>query len=268
MDRAAADYCAQYLRLHDPDRYLLSLFARSESLPALWALYSFAHEVAKTRDVVTETRLGLIRLQWWRDAIGAVYEGSIVPDHQILRILAPVIRQHALPRDLFDAIVYAHEFDLEDQVPATFDGLRNYADFTTTPLLRLASRIDTGHEDVEGLRAVATDYGLAKILLNVKRHALQRRCYLPLDMLGRAGIGPYDIYDGSAAAKVPSVVLAILEKRNTVVRVASVLDVHRHLAEMHFQRMKKLKGDIFSAMLDRPHPFKEVRLWWRNKVKI
>jgi phytoene synthase len=265
MDNAAVDYCADYLRRHDPDRYLLSLFARSRSLPALWALYSFAHEIAKTRDVVTETRLGLIRLQWWRDAIGAIYEGGQVPDHQILRVLAPAIRQHSLPRDLFDAVVYAHEFDLEDQVPATFDGLVNYADFTTTPLLRLASLVDLAHEDVASLRATALQYGLAKILVNVRRHAAQRRCYLPLDMLDRAGIGPYDIYDGSAAGRLAPVVLAILERRKTA---PSSRHVHKHLAEMYFERIEKLNGDVFSSAMNRPLPFKEIRLWLRNNIKI
>ena len=45
---------------HDPDRYLLSLFAPARHRAALWALYAFNHEIAKTREVVTETTMGLI----------------------------------------------------------------------------------------------------------------------------------------------------------------------------------------------------------------
>ena len=50
-------YCGETVRKHDPDRFLLSMFAPPESREALWALYAFNHEIAKTREVVTETQV-------------------------------------------------------------------------------------------------------------------------------------------------------------------------------------------------------------------
>jgi phytoene synthase len=60
------------LQAQDPDRYLSTLFASSNLRPALFALYAFDHEIARIRHIVREPMAGLIRLQWWRDALDAI----------------------------------------------------------------------------------------------------------------------------------------------------------------------------------------------------
>ena len=50
-------YCGEMVRKHDPDRFLLSLFMKPDRREALWALYAFNHEIARTREVVTETKI-------------------------------------------------------------------------------------------------------------------------------------------------------------------------------------------------------------------
>jgi NADH dehydrogenase [ubiquinone] 1 alpha subcomplex assembly factor 6 len=62
-------YCAQQLRRLDPDRYLTALFAPDRRREGLFALYAFNLEVARAREAVREPMMGLIRLQWWRDAL-------------------------------------------------------------------------------------------------------------------------------------------------------------------------------------------------------
>ncbi len=81
-------YCGELVRRHDPDRFLLTLFAPASMRESLFALYAFNYEIAKTRETVTETQLGLIRLQWWRDAISAIYDRGDVAAHHVLTPLA------------------------------------------------------------------------------------------------------------------------------------------------------------------------------------
>src|SRR3546814_269270 len=61
--------CAAELRRHDPDRFLTGLFAPGERREALFALYTFNLEVARSREMVREPMLGRMRLQWWRETI-------------------------------------------------------------------------------------------------------------------------------------------------------------------------------------------------------
>src|ERR1700759_2884419 len=60
------------LRQHDRDRSQTALFAPAERRDALFALYAFNYEVARIRESVREPMLGLIRLQWWRDALAGI----------------------------------------------------------------------------------------------------------------------------------------------------------------------------------------------------
>src|SRR3982750_3043368 len=92
----------------------------------LFALYAFNHEVAKTREVVSEPILGQIRLQWWRDGIAAAYEGS-PPRHAVLDPLAEAGARHALSRDRFDTLIEARETDLTGEPPADRAALLAYA---------------------------------------------------------------------------------------------------------------------------------------------
>ena len=75
---------AGLVRQHDRDRFLTTLFAPDDRREDLLALYAFNHEVAKTREVVSEPTLGRIRLQWWRDNLEAIYAGQPPRRHGVV----------------------------------------------------------------------------------------------------------------------------------------------------------------------------------------
>jgi len=86
-------YCGALVQSQDPDRFLLAQFAPFERREVLYALFAFNHEIAKTREVVSETQLGLIRLQWWREAIEGVYNGEVL-EHEVVKALANAIQMY------------------------------------------------------------------------------------------------------------------------------------------------------------------------------
>src|SRR5262249_59311777 len=92
---ADAAYCLDQVRRFDRDRYLTALFAAAPARADLMALYAFNLEVAKTREVVREPMMGLMRLQWWRDALAEIYAGT-ERRHQVVQPLAAAIRRHGL----------------------------------------------------------------------------------------------------------------------------------------------------------------------------
>jgi phytoene/squalene synthetase len=67
--REAYRHCEELVRAGDKDQFLASLFAPPERRPYLFALYAFAHEIARVHMVVREPMAGTIRLQWWHEAI-------------------------------------------------------------------------------------------------------------------------------------------------------------------------------------------------------
>ena len=88
-----------------------------------------------------EAALVQIRIQWWRDAIDAVFrgKGSLVPKHPVVLALqrsiegVPGIKKYNVKR-----ILDAREADLLDpQPPLDLSGLESYAESTATQLLLL-----------------------------------------------------------------------------------------------------------------------------------
>ncbi|TAL39355.1 MAG: phytoene/squalene synthetase [Alphaproteobacteria bacterium] len=263
-------YCCEMVRKHDPDRFLLSLFMAAQS-EDIWALYAFNHEIARTREVVTETRLGLIRLQWWRDALAAVYDGKPVLKHQVLEPLAAAIAAHHLPREHFDNLIYAREFDLEDRQPATLEGMVKYADFTSTPLVKLALMIAGEKADDDAVSHAGTAYALTGLLRAVHGHLVQRRCYLPEDLLRKAGTDIYELYDGKGLEKLKPVAEAVVRVARENLRLipakpAKHLGVMRHMSEIYLDQIEKADFSLFGPRLQDQPPFLALRLWWRNAI--
>lgn len=251
---------AETVRRHDPDRFLLSMFAPAAARPDLWALYAFNHEIAKTRELVTETQLGLIRLQWWRDGIAAIYAGGPVLEHPVLLGLQQAITAHNLPQERLDALIYAREFDLEDRLPANMQGLIYYADYTATPLLELTALIVPPH-GADGVEDIAVGYALTGLLRATPVHLSQRRCYLPADRLPHIDAH----YEGRELQALASVVIEVVAeaRRRLTPRPAHlprIIRAHRKLALMYLAQIEKAGFDLFAPALAMPPFLKELRL--------
>ena len=235
------DYIPHTLKQVDPDRYFISLFARADRRGALWALFLFNHEISKTRFTVTETQLGLVRLQWWREEIGKLYMGASAPDNPVLKGLEEAIRDFALPQALFDNLIYAHEFDLEDVPPTGFKGLESYADLTTTPLNKLALQIAGDGVDEEIIQSVSIRYGLLKLFL--ARPYYQAHNFILIE-------------DKS----VDNVKNTLIEKGDKV-KGSSILRAQQALCEVYISQLKKYDFNPAVDNMKKPPLFKELRVW-------
>jgi len=262
----ALSYTAETVRKYDPDRFLLSLFAPPDKRAALFALYAFNYEIAKTREVVTETQLGLIRLQWWRDALAGIYEQDKVPEHPTLQPLADAIKTYDLPRAVFDNLIYAREFDLEDRLPATLDGMMKYAEYTSAPLLGLSLKI-TGEAGEGEAEKIATAYALTGLLRAVPAHLAQRRCYLPENLLQQRHISVYDLYDGTGIGRLPPVVTEVTAAARKCLQAAGrpvspFLRRQAKLASLYLDKIRAGGHDVFSSHMAAPPFLRELRVWW------
>lgn len=148
--------CGVLLKKHDPDRFFLSLFAPVEAQSAFWALGMFNFEIAKTHEVVTSATMGLIRLQWWRDALTRWYEKGIATKHEVLDELLPAIKKYNLPFAEFENLLVAREQDLAEEVT----DIEAYARDTSAPLFRLYNVILAEARISIDIETLATNYAL------------------------------------------------------------------------------------------------------------
>lgn len=256
-----ASFLATDLKKADPDRYLLSLFAPRGSRVPLWALFLFKHEIARTRSVVSNTQLGQIRLQWWRDEIAKLYQGGGGGEVPILSTLAPAIRERALPQDLFETLIFAHEFDLEDVPPENFEGLKNYADFTTAPLNKLALKI-LGEEAAEDeIRTISMNLGLLDVLRSVPLHLSERRFYLPTQWLADKNLTVARVIDFNHKQDVIELIECVASSIAPYRKPKSrFLSLVQRLTFIYLDKLKKQEFDVFSARNRVAPPFLALRL--------
>lgn len=255
------------MQAHDADRYLISMFAPPVCRGDLWALFAFNYEIAKTRDVVSETTLGLIRLQWWRDAIGGIYDGKAVPEHEVLKPLAVAIERYKLPQEHFDKLIYAREFDLEGVSPENMDGLVHYADFTNTPLLCLATQICGIDVSEELIRPVAVNYTLAGLLRATAHNVRQGHVLFPQDLMNKHNVSKDTLFEEGRQDGLASLVEEVVGKRflNVESQGNTMLKASNAISDILFRQIVANDYAVMSPVLQRSPSFKVLRVFWKVK---
>ncbi len=267
---ASLSPCAVELRRYDPDRFLTGLFAPADRREALFALYAFNLEVARSREMVREPMLGRMRLQWWRETIEGMYEGQ-PRRHYVVDSLAPAVRRHGLPRAEFDRLVDARELDMEDEGVATLDVLVGYVEASSASLVRLALRILGGAAATEPQAThVGIAWGLTGLLRAVPFHARARRLYLPADLIRQAGLPVDELFELRHVPALPDVVRRIAERAAAELAAARRLPrppraqlaalLPGTLAGLYLKRLEAAAFDPFDWRVQMPPPLRAARL--------
>jgi len=188
----------EHVRLHDPDRYLSTLFAPVATRHHLFALYAFNAEIARVRSLVRDPMPGEIRYQWWRDFLIGKSHGEAA-QNPLAVALDATIRACSLPTRPLLNLIEARTFDLyDDPMPSWLD-CEGYCGETSSALVRLASLCLSGGREEGGAEA-AGHAGVAFALTGLLRAfpwtARRGQLFLPREVFAGYGVSPEDICAG------------------------------------------------------------------------
>jgi NADH dehydrogenase [ubiquinone] 1 alpha subcomplex assembly factor 6 len=276
-----ASQLAQSLRRHDRDRYLSALFAPAGRRAAVIALYAFNHEIAKTREVVSEPLLGRIRLQWWREALDEVYRGAAVREHEVMTPLAVTIREHRLSRGHFDAMIDARELDLVDEPPASLAALEDYCAATAGRLQCLVLEALGVREDeaaAHGAREIGIAYALVGLIRAIPYHARLRRHRIPAEIVAKVGLDVETLFElkpsPALAAAVERLATRAREhltsariRRATLPKAALPALLPARAASGYLKDIEAVGGDIFDPRLAARASRTVMRLAWGALIR-
>jgi 15-cis-phytoene synthase len=209
-------HCEALVRAADKDRFLATLFAPAEHRAAIFALYAFNLEIARTREVTRAPLAGEIRLQWWSDVLGADVLGAdvlgadvlgadgrgAVEGHPVAAALLATIAKHGLERKRLAALVDARRFDLYDEPMRTLADFETYADAASANLIALCGQIldPLGKPNIAELAHHAgIAHAVAGLLNAFAVHARRGQLYVPVELLERHGSGRQDVLGGRAS---------------------------------------------------------------------
>lgn len=277
MRRSEGDlsYCAAEVREHDPDRYLATLFAPADAREALFVLYAFDHEIGRVRRIVGEPMAGLVRLQWWRDALEGIATGKPLAHPVVEALHARWARFEAL-RGRLEAAIDAREQELSAERPADLAALEErlrggWGEITLGALDLLEV---TGEPARAAGRHLGLALGLVRLLQTLPGDLRQHRMPLPGTMLTQYGVAGESPQVEEAAAALRPVVAELAERardhlhaarrhRHAVPKRALAVLLPAALLETYLRRLARADFDAFAPVRTTPGSFAPLRLLGR-----
>ena len=148
-----SDASLENIKTADPDRYRAAMMADAPGRDKLLCLYAFHHELAKVPELVSESMLGEIRYQWWRDVLSEIYEGKPVRKHEVSTPLAKLFKDTDMPRFWADRLIDGRARDLDPTPFADIEAAREYCQQTSGVLMQMAVKCLGGEPDEVVLKA-------------------------------------------------------------------------------------------------------------------
>lgn len=260
------------VRRLDRERFATALFAPEPLREGLLALYAFNAEVARVRENVRESMAGMIRLQWWREALAGERPGE-TERHPVADPLIKACRAAKVSGEAFERLLDARECDLSSEVAEGLDEIEAYVADTAGGLAQLALEL-LDVRDAETLaagRAAGTAFGLAGLLRAVPFHLAQGRLMLPETCLREAGISSVEVFAGTAsrqavarAAKpmgLRAKALLAEARRRKVDKAGRPVLLQAVQAGVHLRHLESRDWDVLDPRNAHPRPM-PLRLMW------
>jgi phytoene/squalene synthetase len=229
---------ANFLKLNDPDRYLLSLFVSNGAQRLVVAAFDELNiEIARLRDTIDTPHMGFIRLQWWKDEIKKIYAGEKFAPHQVLQDLAGALLPYQISPEDVHQLIIAREADFEEY--DSFD-IYAYARNIHAPLLKIKAKI---LGEAQSTDALAEGFALIGLLRAIPFYRARSQVLVP-------SIQP------DAVRKICDRAEELLDMNTASHRY---FKAHVVLARLY---LKQIISTGYQPEKLTPLPFKELRVWW------
>ena len=230
-------HCANELRQHDADRYLVTTLLPPPARRIALALFALDLELARIPEAVSERALGEMRLQFWRDALTGLSEGTIAA-HPVAQGIAEALGQD-VPLPTLLALVDARGRDLDDAPPKNMADLVQYG-ARTAGALNVLLLIFLGVKDpavAQAARAAGTGWRLVGLMRDLPRVLAQRRLPIPEDVLNQLGVDREAAFAGRFTPELGKAVSAVVAEAET------------HLTEARQTPLPKPARPVFATVL-------------------
>ncbi|TRZ13984.1 hypothetical protein HGM15179_013133 [Zosterops borbonicus] len=216
-------------RKRDYEGFLCSLLLPAESRTSAFALRAFNVELAQIKDSITQKTTGLMRMQFWRDAVENIY-GDNPPHQPVATELWKAVKRHNLTKMWFMKIIDEREKNLDDRVYRNIQELETYSENTQSALLYLT--LETlGVRDIHADHAashIGKAQGIVTCLRATPYHCTRRKVFIPMDICMLHGVSQEDFIRGKQEKNV----------RDVIYDIASQAHIHlEHLENKVLQRV-------------------------------
>lgn len=262
-------YCADLIKNHDYEHYVMILCLPAAIRNRLFALCAFRHEIAKTRFIVSEATLGMIRLQWWRDTIKSIVNGNPVK-HEVVQALYQANQDGAgwIESD-FIALIDAYEdFFVMRQWPDD-EAIWHFMRTSSQAFMHMVYHA-LGQDMEEDAKKVGAAHAMIEYLRAVPYDLKNGRAVFSETLV--AGIQN----DLNKNEHLITIVRTIMPDIQSLLSAGSLrkntyASVMRIIALLRFGILQKENGDIFHPRFQNTDPLLALYVWmrrWRHRKSL
>ncbi|XP_056142276.1 NADH dehydrogenase (ubiquinone) complex I, assembly factor 6 isoform X1 [Lampris incognitus] len=269
-------YCMEIVRSRDYDGFVCSLLLPEEARRSSLALRALNVELAQVKDSVSQKTIGLMRMQFWKTAIGEIYRDE-PPMQPVSTELWKAVREHYLTKRWLLRIIEEREKDLDDRAYRNLQELEAYSENTQSSLLYLLLEC-LGVKDVHADHAashIGKANGIVTCLRATPYHSSRRKVYLPMDICMLHGASQEDFIRGSREKNVRDVVYDIASQAHVHLQharsfskdvpvAATPAFLQTVVLEDYLQRVRKVDFDVFHPSLQNRNPLLPIQLYLRS----
>ncbi|KAF9427575.1 NADH dehydrogenase (ubiquinone) complex I, assembly factor 6 [Podila epigama] len=252
---AALKYCEDLVRKGDYEGFLCTQFFPAHQRPTQMALRAFNIELASIRDHVSNTDIGRMRMQFWRDSLDKIFAGS-PPQQPVALALAYAIQEQErydqqrqqqqqsssrgagssnsteMSSIWFKRIITEREQNLSDPQFMTLGQMETYCENTFGSLMYLQLE-SVGVKSLEADHAashMAKAIGIATMLRAFPFHMQQSRIIIPAEITAKHNLSQEALF------RSPSITPAL---QDATLEVATAAHVHLATAQSYMANLPK-----------------------------
>ncbi|XP_029447598.1 NADH dehydrogenase (ubiquinone) complex I, assembly factor 6 isoform X2 [Rhinatrema bivittatum] len=164
----------------------------------------------QVKDLVSQKEIGLMRMQFWKDAVEDMYRDN-PPPQPVAMELWKAIKKHNLTKRWLVRMIEEREKNLDDRAYRSMQDLETYAENTQSSLLYLT--LETlGVKDIHADHAashIGKAQGIITCLRAVPYHSGRRKVFLPMDICMLHGASQEDFIRRSEEKNIRDVIFDI-----------------------------------------------------------
>jgi phytoene synthase len=221
-------YCRDLTRRRAKNFYYGLKLLPEPQRSALYAIYAWMRRADDLADGShrTEIEVARARIEEFRRATTAVFDGAEIDDDPVLVSLGQVAGEYPIRLEHFQAMLDGQLDDLIHRRYETFDHLREYC-YRVASTVGLICITIWGYDD-ERAATLAVDRGIAFQLTNVLRDFIEDddrgRVYLPAEDFQRHGLDPAVLRAWSDEARCRGFIIEQVERAESYYRRSDPLD--------------------------------------------
>jgi phytoene synthase len=187
------EYCREKAAASGSSFYYSFRVLKPATRDAIIAFYALCRELDDVVDECSDANVARLKLAWWRDEIGNLYQG--MPRHPVTQALHESMTSRVISREWLEEIIDGMEMDLDQHRYPDYKTLLLYCHRAAGVVGQAAAAIFgyRNHETLKYAHELGLAFQLTNIIRDVGEDATRGRIYLPQNELDQFNVTPAEI---------------------------------------------------------------------------